>query len=126
MSDQGTNLGSYPLVYNLAIGGESMTQQPESYVEANKHGVTFVGPDATRLYQAIALKHAINFYLSSNGLRMTRMLGPTLMAKSVSSLTHKNYTSGKRGLAIAVKDLDQWIEAMKAAIPLITDSDSVD
>ena len=93
-----------------------MTATPDnSYIERTRGMVTYVGPDATALYRAIMIRHAIAGLqvgiIPTRGATMTRVLA------AATSITRKPYrrTHGDRAIA----DLTSWIEAMRAAMPVI-------
>jgi hypothetical protein len=89
----------------------------ESYVVVtNGIGTTYSGPDATNLYRAIALRASINLYLKT-GMIPTRGITITRMLQLAKTYTGKTYKRGQGGVAVA--DLITWIDAMKAAIPII-------
>ena len=78
-------------------------------------GTTFAGHDATRFYQAVHLKVFIKLY-AETGIRPTRHVGPTQMLALAASITGHKY---KRGAFVeAEKDLGDWIETMRAALPI--------
>ena len=93
-----------------------MTATPDnSYIERTHGMVTYVGPDATALYRAIMVKHAIAGLqvgiIPTRGATMTRVLA------AATTITRKPY---KRTQAEQAKaDLTVWIEAMRAAMPVI-------
>jgi hypothetical protein len=91
-----------------------MTEK-ESFVEVGGGHTTFVGPDATLLFAAAALRSAINLYVKT-GLKANRAYTPSNMLAAASRITGKPYKRG--GLKRASADLDLWIDAMKAAMPI--------
>jgi hypothetical protein len=87
----------------------------ESYVERSAGATTFVGPDATRLFQAGVLRSAIDLYVKT-GLQANRAYTPANMLRAAGSITGKAYK--RRQLPQASADLTTWIDAMKAALPV--------
>ena len=89
----------------------------ESKIVYGKGGnVTFVGPDATRLFSAAALHSAVG--LLSHGIAPSRGWTMTRALKTVSSYTGKTYKRTQHAQARA--DLKIWIETMKSALPTET------
>jgi hypothetical protein len=88
----------------------------ESYIEAGAGHTTFVGPDATMLFAAVAIKGAINLYVKT-GMRANRAYTPTAMRAAASRITGKPYK--RTELAKAAADLQIWCDAMKAALPVV-------
>jgi hypothetical protein len=93
-----------------------MTPADDSFIEAGKGHTTFVGPDATRLFAAVSLRGAIGLYLET-GMRANRVYTPARMLAAASVITRKPHK--RTQLAQAQADLTAWIEAMKAALPVI-------
>jgi len=87
----------------------------ESYIKTGAGHTTFVGPDATKLFAAAALKSAIGLYVKT-GMRANRAYSPTAMSEAAGRITGKTYKRGQ--LAQAAADLQVWIDAMKAALPI--------
>lgn len=88
----------------------------DSYIEYSRENgpISFVGPDATRLFQCQVLQSAIRL-LKSN---ITPTRGLT-MKKALNLATHFTKKEYKRGEADkAIVDLDKWIVAMRAALPI--------
>jgi AMMECR1 domain-containing protein len=88
----------------------------DSFVTIGKGGTTFVGPDATRLVAAIALRGAIGLYVKT-GMQVTTAYTPSAMRAAASRITGKPYK--RTELAQAQADLTTWIDAMRAALPVI-------
>lgn len=81
-------------------------------------GTMFVGPDAIALYRAVSIRGALRLYAQS-GIVMTRGMTPTKLLKAASAYTGKDYGRGNvNKCQAAVKELDQWIAAMRAALPV--------
>lgn len=91
----------------------------DSYVSIAPGHTSFVGEDATRLFAAASLRSAIKLYLKC-GVKASRMYTPTNMLAAASRITGKTYKRGQ--LQAAHDDLHQWVEAMKAAIPVIEEN----
>ena len=75
----------------------------------------FVGPDAVALCRAISLKHAINLYYKA-GLKMSSKVSVKQMLLAATKYTGKSYK--RTQYSEAVEDLDNWINTMKAAMPV--------
>ena len=89
----------------------------DSYIAQRGEGVTaYVGPDATRLLHALSVKHALKAI--KHGMRLTRTATPKASLERAGKITGKVYKRGQYDQAIA--DVDQWIFAMRAALPVIT------
>lgn len=86
----------------------------DSYISTSAGGTSFVGPDAVQLFRAIQIKGALKMWKVGlkvhRGVRLKDLLG------MVSEHTGKTYK--KSDLDTAIADLVQWIEAMKAALPV--------
>ena len=86
----------------------------DSYISTNAGGTTFAGPDAVQLFRAMQIKGALKMWKVGlkvhRGVRLKDLLG------MVSEHTGKTYK--KSDLDTAIADLVQWIEAMKAALPV--------
>jgi hypothetical protein len=89
----------------------------DSYITVDeKNGVTgFIGHDATRLLHARTVKHALR--ACKLGFRLTRTATPTRSFYLAGQITGKAYKRGQYDIAIA--DLNEWIWAMEAALPVI-------
>jgi hypothetical protein len=87
----------------------------DSYVKYDKEGhlVGFVGPDATRMFQAMVLRNGLG--LMSKGIKPNR--GWTIYGalKTASMFTGKKYK--RTEVEKARDDLKLWIDTMKAALP---------
>lgn len=90
----------------------------DSYIERGEAATTFVGPNATHLFAAVALRSAMGLYVKT-GMKVNRFYTPTAMAKAATRYTGKTYKASKAGLTQAADDLAQWIAAMKAALPVV-------
>lgn len=89
----------------------------ESYIETGSRGVTsFVGPDATHLFQAVTLRSSLRLY-AKIGMFPTRGVTITRMLALATQFTGKTYKRGQAEKAAA--DVSVWIEAMKCAIPIV-------
>jgi len=78
-------------------------------------GMSFVGPDAVRLFAAVSLKSAIGLHRKC-GMIPTRGVTITKMLAQATQVTGKQYRRGQHQQAEA--DLQIWIDAMKAALPI--------
>jgi hypothetical protein len=93
----------------------------ESYIKkiGPDGGTFFVGPDAIALYRAITLRAALRLYAQS-GMLMTRGMTPTKLLRHASTYTGKVYGRGNvNKCQAAVKEMDEWIAAMRAALPVL-------
>jgi len=78
--------------------------------------VAFIGDDAMRLAKARLLRSSIKGYIKfkiipTRGMTITRML------EEAGKFTGKHYKSSHKELA--VEDLEKWILAMQAALPVV-------
>lgn len=90
-----------------------------SYIQATPGaGMTFVGHDAVALYRAMALVSGLK--LLRVGIRPHRTLTATRALTLASDITGKPYKRYQYDAAIT--DLQAWISAMRAAVPLVTTS----
>lgn len=81
-------------------------------------GTFFAGPDAIALYRAITIRAALRMYAQC-GMLPTRGMTPTKMLRAAGEYTGKDYGRGNvNKCQQAVKELDQWIAAMRAALPV--------
>lgn len=96
-----------------------MTDQSHIMQVGPDGGTMFVGPDAISLYRAITLRAALRMYAQC-GMLPTRGMTPTKMLQAAAEYTGKAYGRGNvNKCQAAVKDLDVWIAAMRAAIPVL-------
>jgi len=93
----------------------------KSYVQLNDKGLvtSYVGPDATSLFAAITVRNAMKLYLDC-GIKASRTYTVKNMTRAASVYTQKAYPASKKGLELASEDLQTWILAMQAAIPVLT------
>jgi hypothetical protein len=91
-------------------------KREESYIKTGPGGVTFVGPDATHLFRAATLISALG--LLKAGITPTRGLTSKRAFAIAKEYTGKDYKRGQHEQARA--DLKVWVEAMKAALPVVT------
>lgn len=88
----------------------------DSYITVKNDEVTsFIGPDATHLFQAKCI--VMSFRAIKNGFRLTRGATPTRMFKLASQYTGQKYKRGEYDRAMA--DMQVWISAMESALPVI-------
>ncbi len=88
----------------------------DSYVQTSQGATSFVGPDAIALYRTMQLKSAIKF-TAKTGMLMRRGATMKYMLAEASKITGKPY-KGKKDADKAVADLQTWVDAMNAAIPI--------
>ena len=86
----------------------------DSYIQTNASGTMFAGPDAVELFKAMQIKSALKMWRV--GLKATRGVRLKNLLSMTSEYTGKPYKRTEVDTAIA--DLVQWIEAMKAALPV--------
>lgn len=89
----------------------------ESYI-THKEGVatTYVGPDATNLFRAKALRIGLKGWIKFKMIP-TRGVTITKMLKMVTEYTGKKYTPKQAEQAVV--DLSIWIDTMVTAMPLV-------
>jgi hypothetical protein len=87
----------------------------DSYITVGKDSTSYIGHDATRLLHAKTVKHALR--ACKLGMRLTKTATPTRSFAMASKITGKSYKRGQYDQAIA--DVNQWIWAMEAALPVI-------
>lgn len=93
----------------------AMTVQDPNHIKVTDHGTSINGPDGMLFYAACSLKTAINLYRKS-GMQASRYHTPKNMLDQAAKIMGK--TPYKRGqLEQAQKDLEVWIETMRAALP---------
>lgn len=95
-----------------------MSNPNDSYVSVSASGVGFVGPDATALFAACALKSGMYLYLKT-GMKANRAYTPTNMRTAATRYTGKQYANSRKGLEAAMADMQVWIDTMKAALPVV-------
>lgn len=89
----------------------------DSYIEAHGDGgVSYVGLDAVSLYRATALKSGLRLY-AKTGMKPNSAWTPTAMLAAAGGITGKRYKRGQ--YAAAAADLQIWIDAMRAALPIV-------
>lgn len=93
--------------------------EDDSHIQAGEGHTAFVGPDATKLFAAATLRSAIRFYIETK-LQVNRNYKPAAMRQAAGRITGKSYKRSE--LQKAADDLTIWIEAMKAALPVVPPS----
>lgn len=88
----------------------------DSYIAVTTAGTSFVGRDATSLYAAMTLASGLRLYAKS-GIKLSRMHTPGNMLAAATRVTGKQYKRSQYLSAAA--DLDQWINTMRAALPVV-------
>jgi hypothetical protein len=90
----------------------------DSYIKVSMTGgpASYIGPDAVALFRVTVLRTGLRIY-AKHKLRVNRGYSPSAMLKAASQITGRTYTRGQYLSAAA--DLTAWIEAMKAALPII-------
>jgi hypothetical protein len=94
----------------------------DSHVHLTDSATSYVGYDATRLFAVASLRASIKLYIKT-GMKASRAHTPTAMLAAATRVTGKRYKRGQ--LAKAAEDLDLWIAAMHAALPVIDDRTEV-
>jgi hypothetical protein len=87
----------------------------DSKIVLSPSGTSYLGEDAVRLYQALALRTALKLHLRT-GLVPNKGWTIGKMYVLAESFSHKSYRRGQQQKAI--DDLTLWIEAMKSALPI--------
>ncbi len=87
----------------------------ESIIRRSAGATSYVGPDAVELYRVALLRASIEMHRST-GIIPARGIGITKLFRMAGAVTGKTYRRKDHERAVA--DLTQWIEAMKAAIPV--------
>ena len=85
----------------------------DSFIQYGPGGTSLVGPDATDLFRAAALRSALG--LLAVGITPTRGLTRTKALVMVTRYTGKTYKRSQ--LEEARSDLKVWIETMHSALP---------
>lgn len=94
----------------------------EGAITHHKGGTTLTG-DATLLLRAISCKQALELNVKGSGMMLTRTATPSNMCLIASEFTGKQYNPrSKKNKQQAIKDLETWIETMRAAIPHIDET----
>jgi len=91
-----------------------MTEDSHVTVRDNKI-TSFIGPDATHLFQARCLVMSLRAIKS--GFRLTRGATPTRMLALATQFTGQKYKRGEYDRAMA--DVQVWISTMESALPAI-------
>lgn len=95
----------------MAIGSQDTSQ-----IIVSAGGTTFVGPDAVNLFRATVLWSSLRLYAKA-GILPCRGVSATSMLKQATEYTGQKYRRGQHGKAS--EDVKLWIEAMKAALPVV-------
>jgi hypothetical protein len=90
----------------------------DSYIELDEKGniSAYVGPDATRYFQAKVL--CMGLRARKSGIQLARNYTPKRLFKTATSFTNKPYKITEYDEAI--KDLETWLRTMEAALPMVT------
>jgi hypothetical protein len=86
-----------------------------SRVVITEHATIYEGPDAVKLRRAQTVKTGLK--LAQVGIRINYRVSPQRLLLAAGTITGKTY--GRRAYAVAIADLEQWIAAMMAAIPIV-------
>jgi hypothetical protein len=87
----------------------------DSYVKKFDGGMSFIGPDATRLLHARTVLMSIRAI--QKGMRLTKTATPTRTLALAGAITGKAYKRGQ--YEAAAHDVKLWIVTMEAALPMI-------
>src|SRR4051812_28662227 len=93
-------------------------QHDNSQISVSPGGTCFEGRDGVALFRAIALRSGLRLY-AKTGMRPNRMWTPTAMLQAATGYTGQKYRRGQHEKAAA--DLTLWIDAMRAAIPVVVE-----
>lgn len=89
--------------------------KPESYIEKTDTGTVFVGERATRLYQAVVVKTALQS--AKLGIRVNLKVSSAALLRTAGKITGKIY--GRRAFGTAIADLENWIVEQKSKIQIV-------
>lgn len=95
---------------------------PTSYIQVGADGKTtsFVGPEAVGLYAAVALKHGIKMWVEVGMIPNKNYTPRRMLAKAAEIVgAEKPFALSKLGGRGAIHQLDKWIEARKAKLPVV-------
>ena len=94
-----------------------MTTKPDdSSIVHHNGGTTITGADAMNYFRALHVRMALQMYIKT-GLLPTRGVGPARMLALATEYTGKTYKRGQH--AVALEDIEVWVQTMKAALPII-------
>ena len=93
-----------------------MSEQSYLQIDGNGKIVSYVGPEATEAFRAIAIAHALRLY-AKTGMKVNRAYTPTRMLQAASSMTGQTYKRGQ--YARAGEELQAWADAIKASLPIV-------
>lgn len=82
-------------------------------ITVTEGGISYQGPQAVAIFRAITIKQAIRFYVRT-GMKVAAAYTPTAMLKVAGQITGNTYKRGQ--LQTAHDDLEQWIDAARAAL----------
>lgn len=93
----------------------------DSAVTFTRTGAVIHTGDGVRLYQARVVRQGLK--ACQKGMRINRAYTPTNCLRSATNITGQTYPSrGKKALESAITDLDEWIRACEAAMPVVRES----
>lgn len=95
-----------------------MKPNDESGIDYHKGGTTIYGEDGIKFYRAALLASSIEMWCKCR-LLPTRGVTITMMLEQATAITGKKYR--RRDAVQAVKDVREWTQAMKAALPKTED-----
>lgn len=78
--------------------------------------VSYIGQDGITLFQAITLRSALRLW-AEHRMLVNRQWTPTLMLTVAGRFSGKTYKRGEH--ALAAEDVQKWIDAMRAALPVV-------
>lgn len=87
----------------------------DSYINVTNGGTSYVGPDATQLFRAGSIRMALRLW--KKGIKVNRHARLGWLLKSAGGFTGKTYRN--RDIDQAISDLTIWMDAMRAALPVV-------
>jgi hypothetical protein len=88
-------------------------------VDTDNKVTSFVGPDATKLAQAVTIRAALRLWQA--GIQPSPAATKTQTLAMASTFTGKKYGRGAAQLDQAIADMDVWVVTMRAGLPIIRD-----
>lgn len=112
-----------PIVLDVQRG-DKPKHRDDSYVEVFAGGgVAMVGTDAISLYRAQLLLSHIKLYLKTGIIPTRGVTGPKMLVLAMSITKNEYKGNGKYDRALV--DLRNWVETMKAAMPIMENGKQV-
>ena len=98
----------------MTVGFPRRDPKPAGAIHVNAGSTSFVGEDGVQLFRALAVRGALKLW--QKGIKANRNTTAKSLLASAGQITGGVY--GQRAVAVAIGDLDRWIEAAKLAIPV--------